>query len=196
MSSQKYTLFLSRLPGSATNEKVMASLATYGLIDKVKLKMIRGGTTCAGYGFVELEDTHVINMLLSESFQFKFEGTPIKVELNQRGVTLKAYKTELDLRKVYVIGIPQSAKNENLKHALKSAGPIERAYTIKEGKSQESRHYGYVIFKEIEGAKNALKIKKFRLGKYKLTCKPFAAKKKLNKEKNKSQTQEPTNFAN
>jgi len=64
---------------------------------------------------------------------------------------------------------------------LARAGPIERAYTIKEMKSKESKHYGYVIFQEVEGAKKALEIKKFRLGKHKLTCKPFTTKKKMKK---------------
>lgn len=102
----------------------------------------------------------------------------IKVQVNERGVTLKAYKAELDQRKIYVIGIPQSAKDKDLKDALSVAGSIERAYTIKEGRTQESKHYGYAIYNEVASAKKALEIKKFRLGKYKLTCKPFTSKKK------------------
>jgi RNA recognition motif-containing protein len=179
----KFTLFLSRLPSTATNEKVESVLSPYGTVDKVKLKMIKNGNACAGYGFVELLDEQVMKKILANAFRLKFQGEPIKVQVNERGVTLKAYKAELDLRKVYVIGIPQSAKDKDLKSALEAAGPIERAYTIKEGKTQESKHYGYAIFQEVSGAEQALKIKKFRLGKYKLTCKTFASKKKKIKVK-------------
>jgi RNA recognition motif-containing protein len=175
---QKHTLFLSRLPEAATNELVERLLHPFGPVDKVKLKMIKNGKACAGYGFVELLNARVAQQILANSSKLRLLGQPIKAQVNERGITLKAYKSELDERKVYIIGIPQSAKDKDLKDSLSIAGPIERAYTIKEGKTQESKHYGYAIFSEIEGAKKALKIKKFRLGKYKLTCKPFTSKKK------------------
>jgi RNA recognition motif-containing protein len=178
MNLKKHTLFLSRLPEASNDEMVERLLAPYGFIDKVKLKMIKNGKACAGYGFVELFNEEIFHRILSDSAYLRVCGRPIKVEVNERGVTLKAYKRELDQRKVYIIGIPQSARDEDLREALKSAGDIERAYTIKEGHSQESKHYGYAIFCDVVGAENALRIKKFRLGKYRLTCKPFASKKK------------------
>ena len=55
MSSKKQTLFLSRLPETSNNALVECILSTYGAIDKVKLKMIKNGRSCAGYGFVEID---------------------------------------------------------------------------------------------------------------------------------------------
>jgi RNA recognition motif-containing protein len=106
MTNQKQTLFLSRLPENSNNALIQCILSTYGAIDKVKLKMIKNGRSCAGYGFVELANETVAQNILDQASSIRVCGRPIKVEVNIRGATLKAYKTELDLRKIYIIGIP------------------------------------------------------------------------------------------
>jgi len=77
--STKLTLFLSRLPETATNEKVKKILQRFGQVDKVKLKMIKNGKTCSGYGFIELTDHRVAHKIVSESNLLKVLGKTVKV---------------------------------------------------------------------------------------------------------------------
>lgn len=56
-----------------------AVLGCYARLDKVKLKMIQGGASCAGYGFAELQDPQAAQILVSLSNTLVFQGTLISI---------------------------------------------------------------------------------------------------------------------
>lgn len=74
MNLHKFTLFLSRLPQTATNEQVEQLLTPFGKVDKVKLKMIKNGKACAGYGFIELLEEETFNNILQSASNLKYKG--------------------------------------------------------------------------------------------------------------------------
>ena len=171
----KITLFLSSLPEEATDQGMAALLSCYARLDKVKLKMIQGGASCAGYGFAELQDPQAAHFLVSLSDTLAFQGTRISIQINQPGVTLNEYKTSLELRKVYLLGIPEGANPETIRQELSSAGLVERVYTINNKRNIKSQNYGYAIFRSKDSAQKAIKIRKFRVGSEQLIVKPFVS---------------------
>lgn len=179
MNTTKHTIFISRLPESATDTQVHSMLSIFGLINKVKLKMIKNGKTCAGYGFVELEDQQIALSIYSQAHNMYLGGHKLKFEQNISGITLNKYKEELNQRKVYLIGIPMSCKENGLKLALCNIAQVERVYVIKENKPHQNKNYGFAIFNEVEGAYIALKKKQFTLGKHKIIVKSFSTNKKI-----------------
>jgi RNA recognition motif-containing protein len=183
----KKSIFISGLPKKVTESEITNFFSKFGNIERAKLKLINNKTNCAGYGFLECKDKATFdNICQIRKFELK-KDVKITAEINFKGETLKIYKENLEMRKVYVIGIPQSAKDEEIKAVFEEqVGAVERAYTVK-GRSRESKHYGFVIFEEVETALKALEMKKVKFKRYKLSCKKFE-KKKRSKARSESRT--------
>lgn len=118
--------------------------------------MIQGGLSCAGYGFVELQDPEAAQRLLNLSNMLAINGARVSIRLNQPGVTLNEYKADLELRKVYLLGIPEDANQSSIIQQLSSVGEVERAYTIRNKRNVKAQNYGYAIFKTQDSAKRAI----------------------------------------
>ena len=184
---RKITLFLSGLPEQATDQGVAALLSQYARLDKVKLKMIQGGASCAGYGFVELQDSQTASNLVGMSERLSLLNTCFAIQINQPGVTLNEYKADLEQRKVYLLGIPDCADSEAIKFELSKAGIVERVYTISNKRNIKSQNYGYAIFKRKESAQKAIKIRKFSVFTQQFIVKPFVSVKEQLKTKRQDQ---------
>ena len=188
--STKNSIFISRLPADVSKASLRNTFSPFGEIERLKLKYIRNNTICAGYGFLECSTPEMMAEVVKAS-PFIVDGAEIRCEVNERGTTLKHYKEDLNRRKVYVIGIPQSAKDEDLRAVFEPIAKIERAYTVKEGRSKESKHYGFVICQDVEGAEKLLSARRFKMKKYKLTCKRF--EKKTRKKRQQGQEKKANN---
>lgn len=78
----KITLFLSNLPEEATETAILALLSPHAKLDKVKLKMIQSGASCAGYGFAELQNSQEASLLISLSEKIAVQGATMAIRLN------------------------------------------------------------------------------------------------------------------
>lgn len=174
---QSLTIFMRDLPETSKEESLTLFFSNFGPIVKTKLKMIKGNQVCGGYGFMECQEMATFDTILAKG-TFAFEGAEIMCVKNIKGVTLNLYKQELEQRKVYVLGVPQSLKDTQLMEIFAQAGEVSRAYTVKQGRKKQSKHFAFVIFKTAAAAKKALEIKKFRFKKFKLTCKKFESNSK------------------
>lgn len=147
--------------------------------------MIKENKVCAGYGFMECSSLATFNKLI-EIGDFTFSGSIITCVENIKGVTLNLYKEEMEKRKVYVIGVPKSMKDHQLIEVFGKVGEVERAYTVKKGKKNQSKHFAFVIFRNLEDAEKAIQKRKFKYKKFKLNCKRFETKKDQKKDEVKA----------
>lgn len=183
---ENLTIFLSGLHGETQEAMLTDYFSQVGEIIKVKLKMIKDNKVCAGYGFMECADSVSFDRIIGKC-EFSFEETTIKCVENLKGITLNLYKEELEKRKVYVIGVPKSLKDDQLRTVFGQVGEVERAYTIKKGRKKQSKHFAFVIYRDVESAEKAIEKKKFKFKKFKLTCKRFESKSNKVKKSKKKQ---------
>jgi hypothetical protein len=116
------------------------------------------------------------------SEKITIQGVPMHIQLNTPGQTLNAYKADLELRKVYLLGVPEDAEKSDILRELSSIGNVERAYTIRNKRNVKAQNYGYAIFQTKEAAKKATDLRKFKLGQKFFLVKPFVSVKSQQKK--------------
>lgn len=101
-----------------------------------------------GFAFVEYEDEAITKKVLAK-----------KHFLDQREIEVKPFGLEKEIeqqqeatlrRKVYIKGIPDGCPQSTLVSVFSQFGPVERAFSLFNHKSNTSRGFGFVEFKTEE----------------------------------------------
>ena len=74
-----------------------------------------------------------------------------------KGEELRSHKEEVGMRRVFIVGLPYTFRDQNLRTLLEPLGPLEEAFIAKEPDfKNKSRGFGYATFKFLQDANNAL----------------------------------------
>ena len=129
-----------------------------------------------GYAFLSLSNERDLRRILKKK-HFEISGRTVTATQDLRGDKLKRFKNEIKQRRLFIAGVPYSFQCEDLEELLSRFGEIEQAFIVRDvRRGNISRGFGYVTFKTVKDAKEALRVASIQHGAYTILILPFKDK--------------------
>lgn len=154
---KEYLVFLFGLSDSLTKEELMNFFSyNFHSVTSIKMKSRGKDGKITGYAFLSLTSQVEYQEILSIQ-KFFLNERYFFAKPYLQGEDLKKFKNSVKKKRVFVIGIPFSFENDDVRSLMTQFGPIEDAFVVKDMKrGGVSKGYGYATFKDIRDAQRAI----------------------------------------
>lgn len=172
-------IFVGCIPGDAEEKKLIAFFKSQGNVEHVKLKY-KTQLVNAGYCIVSCGDERTYKRLLNEDIVFQRRNLECRPYMEHS--QLQRFRKTYNLRRVYIYNISMKTSDKDIKALFElNVGPVENAYCIRKLKKRKGQIFGYVLFKAVEDAENAVRLGQLNLRGQLIKIKKFIDKEEQNK---------------
>ncbi|XP_045797672.1 UBP1-associated protein 2C-like [Trifolium pratense] len=147
-------LFVRDLSLNTTSQSLCNAFKEYGQIEHAKVIVNEGTKKSRGYGYILYKDVKSAKKALHVPSKL-IDGRLTLCMLASDEVTRKISDTTL--RKLFIENLSPQVTNGMLHNYFKGHGDIEECSVVYHKDSKLSREYGFVTYKTVEAAKNAIK---------------------------------------
>lgn len=153
-----HKLFVGGLPVRVEQESIEEFFRQYGTVLHCKLKKNQQTGRSLGFAYLTVREKEASERLLNE--QVIFQGRLIDIKPLWKKKDLGTKLEQEKKRKVFIIGLPQDATNEELQSYFEVFGSVSNAFIIKDQEVKKNKSYGYIIFKDESSVEKVLKADK------------------------------------
>lgn len=157
-------LFVGGLPSTTTVESLVNYFEQFNVVirgidlKKTKLKKERGLKVCKGYGYLKLDSRESAYILLSHDHEFQNRILDLEFAYSKQDKKEQSFQNRL--KKVHVNNLAPHTSDQRLTDFLSNFGRVNKAYRIKDHKSQQEKPYGYALFENDAAAKKVIALSK------------------------------------
>ena len=154
----KLMVFLSGLKGIPKEKSLLRFLRSKvkGVVEISFPKKIN-----SGYAFVTLKDEAAKEEILRAK-NLKYKKRELKAKEFLSGDKLSEFKSNLGNRRLFVCSLPLSTKDNELYEFFSKYGEVETAYLIRDRITNRPKSFGYVLFRDVETAREVAALDKIR----------------------------------
>lgn len=145
-----------------------------------------------GWAVIHVPTKQIYERALEQK-QFLLAGKKIFANRYMQGEELKKFKRELNQRRLFLKGVPQSFTDEDIRNYFKKFGDLEDAYCVRRKVDQQHHSqgegfcYALVIFKKVKDAERLLKLEKLVMNDIVLDVQQFRTKEEKARQKKPAQ---------
>ncbi|KAK2363447.1 UBP1-associated protein 2A [Trifolium repens] len=147
-------LFVRDLSLNTTSQTLCDAFKEYGEIEDGKVIVYEGTQKSRGFGYILYKDVKSAQKALLQPSKL-IDGRMTVCMLASDEVTRKISDTTL--RKLFIGNLSPRVTNGMLYNYFKGHGDIEECSVVYHKDSKKSRGYGFLTYKTVEAAKNAIK---------------------------------------
>jgi len=150
-------IFIKNLDKGIDNKALHDTFTNFGnvLSCKVEMEEKNGELVSKGFGFVHFETQEAADAAVEKMNNINVNGKPIFVGHFRKKVERNEAGTEIKYTNIFVKNLPLEVSDEKLKEMFTPFGEITSAVVMC-GEGGESKGFGFVNFKEFEGARAAV----------------------------------------
>lgn len=147
----------------------------------------KNSSKCRGFAIMKCGDRETYDLILSQD-KHNFEGRNIECKkyFSSKDKLHRHNKSVFE-RKILISGFNEDVTTADLEKYFSRFGELEIVYAVKSAKTNKSKGYGYVCFKDKKNRDWVLKKKGIRIGGLRVTCEPYQQKQVKELEKLLSQ---------
>lgn len=148
----------------------------------IEMKQKKSGKNC-GWAVLKVKSKKLCKKILRQKF-FSIKGSKITVKPFMTGKKLHSFKNNLNKRRIFLKGVPNSYTDVELFSHFEQFGKVEDAYLVKrqgKKKTKSGTCYGFVILEKEEDAIRLLEIGSMEVGGRPVSITPYRSKKEKSK---------------
>ena len=157
-------VFLSGLSG-ISNEKGILSYLRSRVRGVIGISFPKKPSS--GYAFVTMKDEAAKQQILRAK-NLKYKKRELKAKEFLSGSKLSKFKSTLNNRRLFVCSLPVSTKDSELIEFFSEFGEVETAYLIRDRITKKPKSFGYVLYKDVETAREVAGFKSIRFKRKKI----------------------------
>ena len=139
----EYKLFIGCIPGTPSDEAILAVLTQFGDIKSIKLER-RKNNKCSGYGFATVTSKAIYEELLKSKPQFGDRQLSVLPFLEKNDLVKSQLK--FNKRRIVVAQLPHHATETDLQNHFQVFGEIEKTFIVHNENDKALLPYGHVVF--------------------------------------------------
>lgn len=176
--TKKY--FIGGLSVNCTQEELENYLLQYGSVTECEIITDKQGKS-KGYAFAAISGTRLPADLVSKHHMLL--GKLFEIRELVDGSTNSEIIKEISRRKIFLSNLKSSTREEDLSEFFDQFGKVEEVLISRDPHSQQSKGFGFVIFKEEQDASKVLKYRSVKIKNWDVIVKPCLTKQEIQKSK-------------
>jgi RNA recognition motif-containing protein len=143
------------IPGHLKNSDISGYFEKFGQIQDCQIVYDQNDKDRpCGFAFMTVENFDTAEKILGQSHYLHNALVECKLALNKNQIKEKQ-ESEMG-RKIYVGGLPKNLPDKQLKQYFSQFGELDKAYVVKDYKTNKTKGFGFVIFKDNYGFEKSL----------------------------------------
>jgi RNA recognition motif-containing protein len=167
MSCRK--VFVGSIPGHLTQEEIQLYFRQF--VPSAVFKLHRKQKRSSGFGF--LQNLTPAEQEVIISVEHSLHGRKLKCDPYLKGDTLQQAQNSLNLRRIFIRGLPKATTEEEIREFFSKFGDIESLYQVKHPVNGKICPFGFLTYDTEQSAKNVLEMKSFEFQSSSIICEPF-----------------------
>ena len=160
----KLMVFMSGLSGISNETEILSFLRRrFRGVARISFPK----KSSSGYAFVTMKDEAAKEEILRAK-NLRFKKRELKTKEFLTGQRLSKFKFQLGERRLFVRSLPVSTKDSELYEFFSKYGEVETAYIIGDRITKRPKNFGYVLFKDVEVARDVAALQKIRFKRRKI----------------------------
>lgn len=174
-STSTSTLFVGGLSFNIQEKDLYNYFSDFGTVKKVNLLRRKDNGLSKGFAFIFFKDLKGLNRVLKKEDHYIL-GRKVDCQHAQERPEKKAHSANFNKRRIFVGKLSKDTSDADLIEAFSAFGKVKSAYVIKDSRTERSLNFGYVVFKELRAAENALSAENIIVSGKKIICKSYKSK--------------------
>lgn len=175
-----FRIFVGSLSYEVDNHRLKECFQAFGNIKKALVIRDQRTGQSKGYGFITFSSRHSFERALAQPVYVNGRLADCHPVLT-KGALKEQEKRDLS-NKLFVGGISQSTKIEDLRNYFSNFGHIREARVLYDGKTGKSRGFGFVLFEDPSAIDRALFLPEHKIKNKKIEIKKFTKEQATNNE--------------
>jgi RNA recognition motif-containing protein len=167
MSCRK--VFVGSIPGHLTQEEIQLYFRQF--VPSAVFKLHRKQKRSSGFGFLQNLTPSQQEVIIS--VEHSLNGRKLKCHPYLKGDSLQQAQTSLNLRRIFIRGLPKATTEEDIREFFSKFGEIESLYQVKHPVNGKLCPFGFLTYIKEESATKVLEMKSFEFQRTSISCEPF-----------------------